>query len=168
MKTSVPRQLSFMCRQHAGRADPAGHVHVMAASVHDADFVAILVARPHLAGVREAGLLDDRQGVHVGADQDGGPGAVLDDADDAVAADFGGHLETEGIQLLGQSCSRLFLFVGKFGMRMQLFVEFFQGADLMLDFLLDDCDIGGRRPGVVRSRLSCQGGAENAGPDGDP
>ena len=60
--------------ERAGRADPAGHVHVVAAGVHDADFVALLVARPHLAGVGQAGLLDDRQGVHVGADQDGRPG----------------------------------------------------------------------------------------------
>ena len=60
----------------------------MAAGVHDADFEAVLVAHADLAGVGHAGLLDDRQRIHVGADQDGRPGAVLQDADDAGAADF--------------------------------------------------------------------------------
>ena len=48
----------------------------------DADLVAVLVAGPHLAGVGQPGLLGDRQGVHVGADQDDRAGAVLQDADD--------------------------------------------------------------------------------------
>ena len=48
----------FQARQHPGCADPAGHVHVVAAGVHDADLVAFLVAGAHLAGIVDAGLCD--------------------------------------------------------------------------------------------------------------
>ena len=55
MKTSVPDQLFLQAGQHASRADAASHVHVVAAGVHDADLVLVLVARAHLAGVGQAG-----------------------------------------------------------------------------------------------------------------
>ena len=61
--------------------------------------VAVVAAGVHLArrlgGVRQAGDLLDRQGVHVGADADHAPAsrrAALDDGDDAGAADALHHL----------------------------------------------------------------------------
>ena len=58
-----------MVRQPAGGADEAGHVDVVAAGVHHADLAPGLVASLDLAGVGQPRLLDDRQRVHVGADQ---------------------------------------------------------------------------------------------------
>ena len=57
--------------------------------------VAGVVLDGDLARVGQARLLLDRQGVHVGADEDGRPLAVLQDADDAEAADVVGDLVAE-------------------------------------------------------------------------
>ncbi len=119
--------------QHAGGADPAGHVHVVAAGVHDADLVAVLVARADLAGVGQAGLLDDRQGVHVGAHQHGRPVAVLEDADDAVAADVLRHLEADLLQLAGQAGGGSRLVERQLGVGVQVLVQRLQPVVLGRD-----------------------------------
>ena len=79
----------------------------MAAGVHDADFVAVLVPRAHFAGVGQAGLFGDRQRVHIGADQHGRPGAVLQNADYSMPAHFSRDDKAERLQLLGHAGGRL-------------------------------------------------------------
>ena len=66
-----------MVRQPAGGADEAGHMDVVPAGVHHADLTPGRVACRHLAGVRQPRIFDDRQGVHVGADQHDRPVAVF-------------------------------------------------------------------------------------------
>ena len=107
-----PAPAVLQAGQRAGRADPAGHVHVVAAGVHDADLVAGLVAGADGAGVGPAGLFRHRQGVQVGADQDGRAGAVFEDGDDAVAADVGRHLKPDLAQFVGQTAGCL-AFLGR-------------------------------------------------------
>ncbi len=74
--------------QHRGDAEQRGGVDVVAAGMHQAGL---------RAGERQAGLLLDRQRVHVGADrQHRARAAALDQADDAGLADAGlvGDAET--------------------------------------------------------------------------
>ena len=105
--------------------------------MHDADFEAILVAGADLAGVRQPGFFDDRQGVHVGTNQDGGPLAVFEDTDDAGAADLLGHVEAGGPQLLCQAGGRLLFLEREFGMGMDVLVEGDQRIELGAELLLD-------------------------------
>jgi hypothetical protein len=72
--------------QRARRADQAAHVHIVAAGVHRRNLVAACRAPARLRGPGHAGLLLHRQPVEVGAHEDRAPGAVLQHADDAVAA----------------------------------------------------------------------------------
>ena len=98
-------------------------MNVVAAGVHDADVVAVFVGGADVAGVGAAGVFDDRQSVEVGAHQDGGPGAVFQDGDEAVAPDVGRHVEAQRLEF-GDQLGRGFLFVkGKFGMLVQVGVE---------------------------------------------
>ena len=110
----------------------------MAAGVHHADVVLVLVQRPHLTRVIEAGLLDDGQGVHVGADKDRGAGTVLEDTDDAVTADLFSYLESDFSQLGGHSCGSLLLLIGQFWMRVQVLIQRLNpieiGGDPLVDF----------------------------------
>ena len=92
----VPRR-----RQLRGGADQAADVHVVAAGVGDRDVVPVAVDAAGRAGVLQAGVLQHRQGVHVGPEQGGGPGAVAQHADDAGAADALGGLEARRPQPLG-------------------------------------------------------------------
>jgi hypothetical protein len=123
--------------QDAGRADPAGHVHVVAAGVHDADLDVVLVARPHLAGVRHPGVLRHRKPVHIRPDENRRAGPVLEDADEAVAADLLGDLEAEGLHLLGEPAGGAFLLVRKFWLGMELLVQGVQGGQVGIDLFLD-------------------------------
>lgn len=70
----VPGQLLPVCGQQPGGADEPGDVQVVPARVHPA---------VEDGGVREPGVLLDREGVHVAAQQDGGAGPA--------AAQYGGH-----------------------------------------------------------------------------
>ena len=66
-----------------------------------------------LAGVGQPGLLDDRQRVHVGANQHDRALAVLQDADDAELADVRRHLGAGLLQLVGDSLRRLDLLAAR-------------------------------------------------------
>ena len=76
----MPDQRSRWSASHRAVPMKLRHVDVVAAGVHHADLAPGLVARLDLAGVGQPGLLDDRQRVHVGADQHDRPVAVLEDA----------------------------------------------------------------------------------------
>ena len=108
----------------------------------------------HLAGVGEAGLLDDGQGVEVGADQDGRPRPVLEHADDAELADAGRHLRPGLPQLLGDPPRGLRLLEGELGVAVQMVVE----GDQLVEMLAG--------PGLVRvgrtSAETCRAEAEAA------
>ena len=100
MNTSVPFQWSFSAA--STRAVPTQQVMCMSwpqACMTPTSLV-VGVAHLHLAGVGQAGRLHHRQGVHVGAHQHRRPLAVLQDADDARAADLLRHLEAEAFSSL--------------------------------------------------------------------
>ena len=129
----------------------------MAASVHDADLVAVLVAHPHLAGVGHAGLFDDRQGVHVGADQDGRAVAVLEDADDAVAADLLRDLEAASFSSRASRADVLRLVQRQLRVGVEMLVQRLQSVVFGVHPLLD-LGQGALVPGFVAlssGRLGC-------------
>ena len=96
------RPLALHRRQPPRGAEPGGHVGVVAAGVHHPALDPGDAGRPDLAGEGQAGLLDHRQGVHVGAHQQHRAGAVPHHRDDAGPADSGRHLEAELPRLRGQ------------------------------------------------------------------
>ncbi len=70
-----------------GDAEENGHVRIVAACVHDADFLAV-VGRAHLRLERRVDLFGDRQRVHVGAKSDDAAWlAAAEHADDAGVRD---------------------------------------------------------------------------------
>jgi parvulin-like peptidyl-prolyl cis-trans isomerase-like protein len=52
-------------------------MHIVAARVHDGHRVPVLIRGPDLAGIGQASHLLDRQCIHIGAQHDGRPFAVL-------------------------------------------------------------------------------------------
>ena len=118
---------------HAGRTDPRSHVNVVAAGVHDAVFNSEAILHPNLAGIRNAGLLRDRQGVDVGAEEYDGAGSVLQNADDAGAADLLGDLEAEFLQFLGKAGGGLHFQERELGVRVQVLVK----SDEILGFAVE-------------------------------
>ena len=110
MITSVPDHVVAMARQIASDADQVRHVHVVPAGVHHADGRAALVLRADLRGVRQAGLFGDGQRVEIGPQHERLARAVLQHADDAVAADACRHREPRRLELRGKPGGR-FLFL---------------------------------------------------------
>ena len=109
----------------------------MSAGVHHSDSASRLVGGLLTAGIGETRLLGDRQRIHVGADQDDRPGAVLEDADHAELADARSDLGPGLLEFLGDPPGSLVLLERQLGMSMQMLVE---GIELI--------DVGGD-PGVV-------------------
>jgi hypothetical protein len=64
----------------------------------------------------------ERQGVEVGTYQDSWAGAILENADDAVPADFAGHLVSNGLEFLGEPSRGLLFLVRQLGVLVKLFV----------------------------------------------
>jgi hypothetical protein len=87
-------------------------MNVVAAGMHHADFGAEFVRGPGPAGVRGARLFGDRQRIEIRSKQDGGAGAVAEDADDAMSTDAGGHFGAGLAQLLGDARGGFFLAIG--------------------------------------------------------
>ena len=75
-----------------------------------------------LAGVGQAGLLLDGEGVHVGAEQDGGARRRAEDADHAGSADALVHVAADLVQTLDHLLRGPVLLVRKLGMGMQVAV----------------------------------------------
>jgi hypothetical protein len=103
----------------------AGHVHVVAAGVGDRDLMAPGVLRGRRAGVVRAGVLLDRQSVQFGPEQNGGPGAIGQDAHDARAADARLDRAAILLQLPGDALGCAVLLVRQLRMAMQILVERF-------------------------------------------
>ncbi|MDQ0710273.1 hypothetical protein QFZ52_002925 [Arthrobacter woluwensis] len=108
--------------QQFGRPEQAGHVHIVAAGVHDGDVVAVRIGPAGGAGVVEAGLLLDGQAVHVRAQQHGGADAVGQDADDAGPAHALRHLEAELTQVPGDDAGGAGLLEGEFRVAVEVLV----------------------------------------------
>src|SRR5208282_2860052 len=69
--------------ESAGDSDHGGDVDVVAAGVHDADILTCSILRLNRAGVGNSSLLDDWEGVEIGADEQRGAVAVLEDRDNS-------------------------------------------------------------------------------------
>ena len=111
-----------------GHAKQAGHMDVVAAGVGHRYLVAVGVLGGRGARVIRAGVLFDRQCVHVSPEQHGGPVSVGQHADHAGAADAGLDRAAILLQLPGDAlCGALFL-VGQLGVLVQIFVESLLGG----------------------------------------
>ena len=120
-QATAPLALSLLQRQRRGHDH--GHMHVVAAGVHHRYLATVEFRGPHLAGVRQTGLLGHGQGVHIRAQQHARPLAIVQNRHQTVAAQPGGHAKTRLAQRRRQGRGRLFLLERKFGMAMQGFVE---------------------------------------------
>ncbi len=128
------------CRKRSRSADQGGHVHIVPARMHHAHIQACRILGSDMAGVRNFGLLDDRQCVHVSSYQEPGPGTVFENAYHAIGlrtvrifADTFSDLVACLAQLRGQNRSGTFLVMRQFGMRMYTFVGFDQARQLRAD-----------------------------------
>src|SRR5438067_9032039 len=76
-------------RQPARGTQKNRHVNVVTAGVQDADFGAVGAFYFHVAGIGEAGILDDGERVHVGTHVDRGTRAVAENSDDPIGNEAG-------------------------------------------------------------------------------
>ena len=97
-------------------------MHVVAARVHHVGALAACVGRDHVAGVVQAGLLAQRQSVHVSADQHRRAVTVAQDARHAGAADAGGDRVPGAGQPLGGDARRAVLGERQLGVGVQVLV----------------------------------------------
>ncbi len=103
-------------------------MQVVAASVHHLHLDSRIVGGARVAGVRQAGLFLDRQRVEIRADQNSGAGTVAKHSNYTVGPNLGGNLQAELAQFTGEFARRLLFVIRKFGMRVEIFVELFQGG----------------------------------------
>ena len=83
-----------------------GHVVVVTAGVHHADFLPV-VGRLHLRSKRQADLFGDRQCVHVRTERnDLARPAASEDTHDASVRDAGSNLDAETSQMIGHNLCR--------------------------------------------------------------
>ena len=82
------------------------------------------VEHGNFAGVGEAGCFQDWKGVHVGAQEDGLPWAILQHADDSMAANVGGDVESlESLQLDCNHFCSVSLKIRELGVLMEVLVQ---------------------------------------------
>ena len=118
--------LRLQLRQAAGGPYPYGHVHVVAAGVHHAHGIAVFIACGDGAGVGLPGFFNYGQRIHVGAHQQGGPRAVFQQSNDAIAAYVFSYFETSLPQFGGHAAGGLGLVKGQLGMGVQMLVQALQ------------------------------------------
>jgi hypothetical protein len=82
-----PAPRRFGLGEQFGGADEPGYVHVVAAHMTDGDRHSVLILGGDLAGIGKSGRFLDGQRVHVGAQHDGRPLAVPEQADHAGLSD---------------------------------------------------------------------------------
>lgn len=79
--------------QHLCRADESGHVDVVAAGMHDADFIALGIFHAHATGVSKTSVLGNWQNIKISAHEDRRPSTVVWHTDQAVTTDIPGDLK---------------------------------------------------------------------------
>ena len=113
-------QLRLHARQHLGRAHQHGGVGVVAAGVHHGHFLA-QIGGLGLARKGQAGVLQHRQRVHVGAQGHHlARQAALERAHHAGAAHAGLHLHAQLLQVLGHQLGGAHLLAREFGVGMDV------------------------------------------------
>ena len=180
-KMAIPDFLMPMRRGAARQILPDGREDRRHPELHrGVDVVAAGVGYPHLLaqeGVllgrleREIGLLDHRQGVHVGADGDQRPRlAPLEQGDHARLGDAGAGVEPEATQVGGHRLGGLALAVGELGILMDAVADLDELGRHLLRLLVDPCveGIRGRRAGRRQGRAGQQGEPERGRRQADP
>jgi hypothetical protein len=126
--------------QCAGDSDHRGDVDVVAAGVHDADFLTRRVLCLYSTGVGDAGFLDDGKRVEIGADEQRRAVAVLEDGDDSeglaavgIFADVFGDGVAGFAQLFGEQRRCVFLVVRELGVGMDSLVGVDEAGELGVD-----------------------------------
>ena len=132
--------LAFALRQLTRRAQQHRHVQVVAAGVHDAHLLALNIGGLDGAGVVQAGLLLDREGIHVSANQETRPNAVFEHRNDTEglgAVLVFAHALGDGVAQLAQIGRHegrgLLLVAREFGVAVQMLIGFDESRQLPLD-----------------------------------
>jgi hypothetical protein len=153
-----------------GRSQQAGNVHVVAAGVHHGLLDAVGVGHAFLAGVGEAGAFFDREGVEVGAQENGWAAAIVQEGGNTMTTNTGLDFEVagDGAELGDAAGGGFFFLVGEFWVGVEVLVEVFVfvelGAVLGGDFgdvgHVGGCcflrDMGGVEDVVVYGGLKCR------------
>ena len=106
-----------------------GGMRIMAAGVHHADGLAVVLRRD-FRSEGQAGLFGHRQRVHVGAQGDARPGlAAFQYGDDAGMRDAGAHLQSERAQMRGDEFRGAEFAIAELGILVQVATP---GHDLVL------------------------------------
>ena len=132
-------------------------MHVVAAHMPDGDGVSVVILRRGLAGIGKAGCFLDGQRVHVGAQHDGRPVAVAEQADDAGLSDARRDFVAGRAKTVCRQSRRASLLHRQFGMRMHVLVKRFQfreeGIEIAQCWIGRTCLIPSHRP-LHRDRKS--------------
>ncbi len=115
------------------RTDEDGHVHVMAAGVHDVHMKSVLLGGFRRRGVSEPRHLLHRQGIEIGADEERRTVAVLHHADDAVSTDAGGDIEAEVLEFARDPLRGVGLLERQLGMGVEIVIEALEIAVVLID-----------------------------------
>ena len=113
---------------------------VVSACVHDPDVLALSIRRSEGRGIVESGFLFNGERVHVGANEETGTGAVLEDGDDAVCLgavfvfpDVLGDGVAELAEFCGEKGGCLHFVVGELWVAVELLVGLCEGGELFVD-----------------------------------
>ena len=108
------------CRQHPGCAQQHGHVGVVAAGVHYAHVLAVVLGG-YFRGKGQAGFLGDRQGIHIRAQRHHRSGlSAFQNSDDAGMGNAGLHVDIHGPEGFGNLLCSLVLAVGELRVGMEM------------------------------------------------
>jgi len=118
----------FAVGHDVGGRDQRGHVEIVATGMHYGDVVSGVVFGMDFAGVGEAGFFFDGKGVEFGAEHDGRAGSVLEDGDNAGAADCFGDFVAQGAETSGEFGGGLGFVRGELGRLMKIEVEIVGGG----------------------------------------
>ena len=110
-------------------------MRVMAAGVHDPGFSTGLADALYLRSIRQAGLLDHRQGIHIGAQHHYRAGSVFKNGDNASLADFLRNCKSKPLCLRRQLGRGTEFLKTEFGVGMKVAVKLHERRHVDLDCL---------------------------------